>query len=142
MSPPTLVVLAVPDCPNAPLLIERLREISTDRTEFEPIQRIVHDQAEAERYGMHGSPTLLVNGVDPFAQPGTPASLSCRLYPHPCGRVDGAPSVAELAAVLRPHESGAESCPTTPISDPAISTPPGAPPSPTTGSAPTSPPPS
>ena len=29
---------------------------------------------------MTGSPTLLVDGADPFARPGQPPSISCRLY--------------------------------------------------------------
>ena len=34
---------------------------------------------EAARYGMQGSPTILIDGRDPFAEPGAAASLSCRL---------------------------------------------------------------
>jgi hypothetical protein len=36
---------------------------------------------------MHGSPTLLVNGIDPFAPPGSPASVSCRIYRDESGRI-------------------------------------------------------
>jgi hypothetical protein len=32
--------------------------------------RVVTDEREAAEAGMHGSPTLLIDGVDPFAQPG------------------------------------------------------------------------
>lgn len=38
----------------------------------------VATQAEAERYGMAGSPTILLNGRD-IARGGTP-SLECRMY--------------------------------------------------------------
>jgi hypothetical protein len=54
---------------------------------------------------MHGSPTLLVNGSDPFAAPGTPASVSCRLYRDQGGPAGGAPSVAALREALR-HAAG------------------------------------
>jgi hypothetical protein len=50
---------------------------------------------------MHGSPTLLINGVDPFAAPGTPASLSCRVYRDETGQGQGAPSLAALRMALR-----------------------------------------
>ncbi|MEY9936759.1 organomercurial lyase [Streptacidiphilus sp. MAP5-3] len=50
---------------------------------------------------MHGSPTLLVDGRDPFAAPGTAATVSCRLYRSADGRVDGAPSVEALRQILR-----------------------------------------
>jgi hypothetical protein len=50
--------------------------------------------------GMTGSPTLLVDGTDPFAVPGLVASVSCRLYLGQTGAATGAPSVAQLRAVL------------------------------------------
>jgi hypothetical protein len=49
---------------------------------------------------MHGSPTILVDGVDPFAGPGAAASLSCRLYRNSEGRADGAPSVRQLRRAI------------------------------------------
>jgi len=45
---------------------------------------------------MHGSPTLLINGTDPFATPGQAASLSCRIYRDDAGRAGPAPSVEAL----------------------------------------------
>jgi hypothetical protein len=49
---------------------------------------------------MHGSPTLLIDGRDPFAGPGAPASLSCRLYRDETGRLGPAPSVDEFRHAL------------------------------------------
>jgi hypothetical protein len=49
---------------------------------------------------MTGSPTLLIDGHDPFAEPGSAASLSCRLYRDESGRIVGAPSVAQLRRAL------------------------------------------
>jgi hypothetical protein len=49
---------------------------------------------------MHGSPTLLVDGSDPFAAPGEPPSLSCRLYRDASGRIGPVPSVEELRRAL------------------------------------------
>ena len=68
-------------------------------------RKVIQDEAGAARYGMHGSPTVLVNGSDPFAAPGTPASLSCRLYRDQGGPAGGAPSVAALREALR-HAAG------------------------------------
>ena len=45
---------------------------------------------------MHGSPTLLIDGVDPFAELGQPPGMSCRLYRDDEGRTSGAPSVGQL----------------------------------------------
>ena len=54
---------------------------------------------------MSSNTTLLVNGFDPFAAPGTPASVSCRLYRDQSRPADGAPSVAALREALR-HAAG------------------------------------
>jgi hypothetical protein len=93
-------VLTVPDCPNGPVLEERLAAALAGRTGVTVERHLVHDDAEAARRGMHGSPTLLLNGVDPFAAPGTPTGFACRLYRDAAGRADGAPSPAELRRVL------------------------------------------
>ncbi|MFJ5117394.1 alkylmercury lyase [Kitasatospora sp. NPDC088548] len=93
-------MLLVPDCPNGPVLKERLALALAGRSDVEVAEHVVEDQAEAERRGMHGSPTLLVDGRDPFAAPGTAASVSCRLHRGADGRIGGAPSVEELRQVL------------------------------------------
>jgi hypothetical protein len=49
---------------------------------------------------MHGSPTLLVDGQDPFAQPGAATAVACRLYRSEDGQLEGAPTVAALSRVL------------------------------------------
>ncbi|GHG22401.1 alkylmercury lyase family protein [Streptomyces filamentosus] len=99
-------MLIVPDCPNGPVLKERLELALAGRTDVELAERVVADPAEAERRGMHGSPTLLVDGRDPFAEPGTAATISCRLYVGANGRIGGAPSVEELRRVLGTPATG------------------------------------
>lgn len=91
-------VLHVPGCPNAAVLAGRLRQLAVGRARIE--RRLVHDLAEAARLGMNGSPTLLIDGADPFGRPGLRPSLSCRLYPDENGSLSGAPSVAQLRKVL------------------------------------------
>ena len=61
----------------------------------------IGDEDQAARRGMHGSPTILIDGIDPFAVPGQPASVSCRLYRDSDGRADGAPSVRQLRRAIR-----------------------------------------
>lgn len=99
-----LTLLTVPDCPNGPLVEGRLAAVLADRPEVTVIRRVVGDQGEAERCGMRGSPTLLVDGVDPFAEPDVPYSVSCRMYLGEDGRLDGAPSLDALRQVVR-HSS-------------------------------------
>jgi hypothetical protein len=60
----------------------------------------VESADEADRLGFTGSPTILLDGVDPFAVSGTPPALSCRMYRTTAG-LAGAPTVAQLRAALR-----------------------------------------
>jgi hypothetical protein len=95
-----LTVLAVPGCPNVPVLQQRLAEVLADWPGVTLQWRVIADTAEAARWRMHGSPTLLVNGHDPFAEAGTGPALACRLYRAEDGSLDGAPSVTALRQAL------------------------------------------
>jgi hypothetical protein len=95
-----LTVLAVPDCPNVMLLEERLAQVLEGRRDVTVSRQVIADEDEAASRGMHGSPTILVDGIDPFAEPGQPASVSCRLYRDGGGQVDGAPSVSQLRQTI------------------------------------------
>jgi hypothetical protein len=61
--PMRLEVLHVPDCPHLAPLLVRLREV----TDLPITTRVIDSDAEAAQFGMAGSPTLLIDGVDPFA---------------------------------------------------------------------------
>jgi hypothetical protein len=95
-----LTVLTVAGCPHAALLAERLAAALAGRTAPPVTWRVISDPDEAALAGLHGSPTVLVDGTDPFAAPGQPASMSCRLYDNGPGRLEGAPSVSRLRQVL------------------------------------------
>jgi len=100
-----LILLTVPDCPNAAGFEERLAAALADRPDAVVRRREVADEREAVQAGMHGSPTLLINGVDPFAAPGEAPGLACRLYRDAGGRAAGAPTVAALRRAL--HQASA-----------------------------------
>lgn len=95
-------VLVVPDCPNQQLTENRLRQAldaaGLGTTGF--TTRVIADQAEAERSGFTGSPTILINGRDPFAEPGAAPSHACRIYRTPTGP-SGTPSVEQLRQALQ-----------------------------------------
>ncbi|MFJ5675754.1 organomercurial lyase [Streptomyces sp. NPDC093097] len=94
-----ITVLTVPECPNAPLALERVAAALAGRpAEVELVE--IHEQEQAAARGMTGSPTILVDGVDPFAPAGAVPSVSCRLYREADGTVAGAPSVAALREAL------------------------------------------
>jgi hypothetical protein len=96
-----LTLLALPGCPNALLLEQRLAGLLAGRPEVTVTLRVISDAAEAEGRGMRGSPTLLVDGQDPFAGSGAGGVLACRLYAAgEGGGLDGAPTVSALRDVL------------------------------------------
>jgi hypothetical protein len=100
-----LTVLAVPGCVNAPLLEHRLAEALAGRPGVTVRRKEIADAAEAARWGMHGSPTLLIGRTDPFAAPGAVAAVACRYYRDVDGRLEGAPSVRALREALEGAET-------------------------------------
>ena len=95
-----LEILQVPDCPNAAILAARLDELTGGRPGIAVTRKVVTTEDDADRLGMTGSPTLLVDGVDPFARPGQKPAISCRLYPDEQGMPGPAPSPEQLRAAL------------------------------------------
>jgi hypothetical protein len=94
-----VMVLSVPGCPSVPLLEHRLAEALAGQRVV-TVRRVIAGADEAARCGMHGSPTVLVNGHDPFAVPGSVPALACRMYEGDGGRLEGAPTVDELRRAL------------------------------------------
>jgi hypothetical protein len=94
-------LLTVPDCPNRTTVLSRLHE-ALKRAGAEGatvVERIVDDPAAASAAGMHGSPTILIDGHDPFPNDNATGSVSCRLYRSPDG-IGGAPTVDELVDAI------------------------------------------
>ena len=85
-------------CPNWTVADARLAALS-DEIELTVERRLVETPEEAEAAGFRGSPTILVEGRDPFATGDEPAGLACRIYQTPEGP-QGAPTVEQLRAAL------------------------------------------
>ena len=86
------------DCPNWRDAEEVLGRLAGE-VEFELTRRLVDTPEQAEALGFRGSPSILVDGVDPFAAGDEPVGLSCRIYQTPAGPA-GSPTVGQLRAVL------------------------------------------
>ena len=95
-------VLFFDGCPNWTVADERLREALTQagRSDVRVEHHRVTTPEEAEAVRFRGSPTILLNGQDPFADPDAPVGLSCRVYRTDAG-LAGAPTVEQLLTVLR-----------------------------------------
>ena len=85
-------------CPSWQVTDERLEQLAGEHG-FMLDRRRVDTLEQAERLGFRGSPTVLVDGVDPFATGAEPLGLACRIYATEEGP-KGAPSFAQLRAVL------------------------------------------
>ncbi|MDM4719176.1 hypothetical protein QTQ03_06030 [Micromonospora sp. WMMA1363] len=75
-------LLVVADCPNEGPAAEVLRRALDDvgLTTVEFTTRIIEDQDEAEQIGFTGSPSVFIDGRDPFTEPDQRPALACRLY--------------------------------------------------------------
>jgi hypothetical protein len=89
------------DCPNwqvtDTMLVRLLDDLGID---VEVRHTLVDTPEAAERLSFRGSPTVVINGSDPFADPEDPIGLSCRLYRTEMG-LAGSPSEAQLRSVLQ-----------------------------------------
>jgi len=94
-----ITLLYFDDCPNWKIADERLAVMTAERADLTVTRHLVDTLEEAKRVGFHGSPSILVDGVDVFAEPDAGVGLSCRVYRTPDGPA-GAPTVEQLRAAL------------------------------------------
>ena len=87
-------------CPNWKVADERLASLVEGNPGIVVTRHVVDTVEEAERVGFRGSPSILIDGIDPFARAGDPIGLSCRRYLTPDGYA-GTPTVEQLKTALR-----------------------------------------
>lgn len=85
-------------CPSWQTTDQHLRQLATER-HFDLGYRKVESPEAAEELGFRGSPTVLVDGRDLFAEGDEPVGLSCRIYQTPEGPA-GSPTLDQLRAAL------------------------------------------
>ncbi len=97
----TVELLWFPGCPNWQETGGRLRRaLALAGVDADVVLVEVTTAEDAERLRFRGSPTVLIDGVDPFATGLDPVGLSCRVFRTPAG-LRGAPTVEMLVDVLR-----------------------------------------
>lgn len=87
------------DCPNWRQAAAHLDALTDEFRELVVTLRPVETAEEAERVGFRGSPSILVDGVDPFGPDDAPVGLSCRVFLTPDGPA-GSPTIAQLRDAL------------------------------------------
>jgi hypothetical protein len=88
-------------CPNWATAHERLLDALrlTGHGDVQVQLTRVDTPEQAVALGFVGSPTVLIDGSDPFACGGESAGLACRVFRTPAGLV-GSPTLEQLKEVL------------------------------------------
>lgn len=88
-------------CPNWRTVEERLRGAlaNADTVDATITLERVETHEQALHLGFRGSPTVLIDGTDPFADERADIGLACRVYATPEG-LQGAPTLDQLRAAL------------------------------------------
>ncbi|MCZ7532391.1 MAG: thioredoxin family protein [Acidimicrobiia bacterium] len=98
-----VVVQYFDGCPHWTLARDRIKtaaEKSSVTLRFEQIETI----EKAAETGFRGSPTILIDGSDPFGEADAPVGLACRTYRTEAGS-EGSPSVTQLRAAFGETET-------------------------------------
>lgn len=94
-------LLVVPNCPNEAVAYDLICEALADLGVVTPVRTtVIQSDEQAQKRGFIGSPTFLINGQDPFDEPGAVAAVACRMYRTDTG-LAGAPVRDHLREALR-----------------------------------------
>ena len=88
------------DCPSWETADSRMRLVLEELSIDAEITRVLIDTPElAAEHHFRGSPSLLFDGDDPFADMDAPVGLSCRVYRTESG-TSGSPSKPQLETAI------------------------------------------
>ena len=97
-------------CPNWRVTEQRLRTALSLVGVSAGIEHCgVHSPEEATRHRFAGSPSIRIDGKDPFESAPTAFGLTCRIYSTPDGPA-GAPTLHRLVEVVREAATGSHAC--------------------------------
>ena len=86
-------------CPSWHKVDTHLTLLAAEHPEVRVTRLRVETPEEAERFGFHGSPSVMVDGRDAFDKPGLAVGLTCRRYATAAG-YRGAPTLEQLREAL------------------------------------------
>jgi glutaredoxin len=95
-----VTLLYFDSCPNWRTTEAILSRLSSEY-DFDLQAQRIDNLEEAQQLAFRGSPTVLIDGVDPFFDPSAVVGMSCRLYRSPDG-LAGSPTEEMLRQVLAP----------------------------------------
>lgn len=103
VAPGKITIQYFDGCPHWKLADQRVQHVlhNLSRSDVELEYQLVDTPQAVEQARFRGSPTILIDGRDPFARQGQPFGLSCRVYVTEDG-AQGAPTEAQLEKLLAP----------------------------------------
>ncbi len=87
------------DCPNWEQAADHLDTLAAEFPDLSVMRRLVDTEQDAQSVGFHGSPSILIDGVDVFAPDDALVGLSCRMYQTADGPA-GSPTIQQLRDAL------------------------------------------
>lgn len=87
------------DCPNWQQVAAHLDDLTSEVPGLKVTLQRVETIEDADRFGFRGSPSILVDGTDPFGPDEVAIGLACRVYQTPDGPA-GSPTRDQLRAAL------------------------------------------
>ncbi len=92
-------------CPNWKEIDADLETLKAEGLEFQVEYQLIDTPEAAAEFGFRGSPTIVVDGVDPFAEPDSPVGLSCRVYRTDTGNA-GSSGLGQLRKAVISVDAG------------------------------------
>jgi hypothetical protein len=101
MSGMDVELLVVPDCSNesGAMSVLHLALEKVGLTAQHVLRTVIVSQEQAQERGFVGSPTILIDGVDPFGVAGQSPAFACRVYVTPAG-LSGVPPLGDVISAL------------------------------------------
>lgn len=88
------------DCPNWKITDRHLQTIIDQQALDATVHyQLINTPEAAAQHGFRGSPSVLIDGHDPFAAPDLPVALSCRVYVTESGPA-GSPTLNQLKRAI------------------------------------------
>jgi hypothetical protein len=94
-----VTLLYFEECPNWVEVDGHLEMLAAEFDGLHISREVVDTPEAAEAFRFRGSPSVLIDGVDPFADPSAPVGLSCRVYATPQGMA-GSPTFEQLRDIV------------------------------------------
>ena len=96
----SIALLHIAECPGWETTEQRIRLALSLLKSSEDLEVVLVESLEAAvALGFTGSPTVLIDGEDPFAVGDSPPALACRLYQTEAG-LSSSPTLDQLVAAL------------------------------------------